>query len=379
MAGLARLTYAADLLDDESLSAIVGQPVHATHIRIKPDHSVVVAWKKVLGEVDQVDREYGWTSVSNDPDKFAKALQRARRVDERLEIHRDTDPFLVSGSLWSDRTLAKELAEAHAALGEGYTWQVLRYNPRRRVVARVGKGERQNVVRVAATSLDHILRTAERWRNYGIPVTKAKPLGNRGTATYAPLWGVGDLLTHPHAPAAHTAGEVMAQLHAHHSSEAEALATDVEGPAEAVAQVAPWLADRVEALSARLTVRLAGQQAPAVELHGDFSPDQVLLAAENSHKIRIIDLDRAGTGPALRDVGSWVASCRVNGLPRLAEAFLTGYTAAPGPGPELDSEALSAWESYAHLSAALDSFRHRESSWPVRVEQRIQLAEEAVR
>lgn len=378
VAELAGLRGAEALLSDEGLSELLGTETEATHLRLKLGHSVIVSHR--LRGSDQ----HGWTVLTDDADKYAKLLSRAAKLGQEVTVHRSESPYLVSGGVWADRWLGRELAAAHEALGPEARWRILRYNPHRRVVAVVdhlsAQGElAQHVVRVSAGSLGHIVSTAERWRAAGLPVTRMKPLGKRGTATTAPLWGHTDLLKDPFVPAARTAGRRIAELHSLPVTEAEpalpVLEADVDGCVDAVAQIAPWLADRVEVLAEKLTsAAMAQNPGRPVELHGDLSPDQILLAAPGSHKIRIIDLDRAGMGPAMRDVGSWAAACRGAGLPELTEAFLSGYMEVA----EVDRAALSIWESYAHLASALDPFRNREAGWADKVTQRVESAETAV-
>lgn len=378
VAELSGLRGAEALLSDEGLSELLGTETEATHLRLKPGHSVIVSHR--LRGSDQ----HGWTVLADDADKYAKLLSRAAELGQEVTVHRSESPYLVSGGVWADRWLGRELAAAHEALGPEARWRILRYNPRRRVVAVVdhlsAQGEpAQHVVRVSAGSLGHIVSTAERWRAAGLPVTRMKPLGGRGTATTAPLWGHTDLLKDPFVPAARTAGRRIAELHSLPVTEAEpvlpALEADVDGCVDAVAQIAPWLADRVEALAKKLTsTAMAQNPGRPVELHGDLSPDQIVLAAPGSHKIRIIDLDRAGLGPAMRDVGSWAASCRTSGQPELLEAFLAGYQEISATDPA----AMALWESYAHLASALDPFRNCDADWAAKVTMRIESAETAV-
>lgn len=429
-----RLPHAKTLLDSQELSALLGREVIITHVRIKAGHSVVVSHRdadttsgdapalrpvpsprprETTPDADESaarqappssggrqpkplprslpETGWGWTSVSDDADKFAKALKHADQMGEPLAVHETSGPFLASGTLWTDRVLAKELRTVHAMLGEQAQWEILRYNPRRRVVAAVSRTAEdgqttQHVVRVSSEDLSGMVEAAERWRHLGAPLTKMRTLGTRGTSTMTPLWGSGDLVSHPHAPAAHTAGTVIAEVHSRgrelaESPEAAApspslhrLTADPLIPAEAVACIAPWLAERAYHLAESLQKRLH-TQTDETELHGDLSPDQVLVAAPESHKIRIIDLDRTGRGPAMRDVGSWLAACRQATMPDLSEAFLAGYTAVE----RVDRTAVHAWEAYAHLTAALDDFRHREQHWPAGLSRRIELAELAVR
>lgn len=364
------LERAGELLNPDALSELLGRQVVITHVRSKPQRSLVVAHTDLHGEA-------GWTMLTTDAVKYHNAQERAADFGSNIQVHSTAGAYLFSGSVWTDPQLAKELAEARASLGADVTWQMLRYNPRRRVVAAVRSGASAKVVRVLASGAEHLLETTQHWRSLGLPVSNVSALGQRSTATVAPLWGVGDLHRSPHSPAAATAGAAVAALHAAppRTSWASCSHADPQGAAAGLAQVAPWAQQRAATLADRLVTRLAllGHGCVA-EIHGDLSPDQVVLAAPGSHKIRLIDLDRAGCGHPMRDLGSWVAACRRNQQPELIDAFLTGYT----EHASLKSNDMDAWEAYAHLSGAADFFRHREPDWPARTTRALDLTEEAL-
>lgn len=364
------LERAGELLDSAALSGLLGRQVRITHVRSKPDRSLLVAHTDSGGEA-------GWTMLTVDPVKYHNAQERAEDFGRRIQVHSTAGPHLFSGSVWTDPQLAKELAEARAALGEDVAWQILRYNPRRRVVASLRSGSSQKVVRVLATGADHLLQTTRHWRGLGLPISNVSALGQRSTAAIAPMWGVSDLHRSPHHPAAATAGAAVAALHAAppRRSSATCAPADPRSAAAGLAQVAPWAQQRASTLAERLMQRLAPMHGnTAAEIHGDLSPDQVVLAAGGSHKIRLIDLDRAGCGHPMRDLGSWVAACRRAQQTELIDAFLAGYTElAP-----LDPDDTDAWEAYAHLAGAADFFRHREPDWPAHTIHALDLAEEAL-
>ncbi|MGQ7787078.1 phosphotransferase [Nesterenkonia sp. K-15-9-6] len=392
VAEIAQLDQVAQLLDDAALSSWLGMPVRGRHLRVKPERSVVLAWERTDvdltgGEPVDVDAEgpahHGWTVISRDQDKYAKSLARAERVDQRLTVHQDEPVYRVSGSLWSDPALARELLEARQALAETagaeVPWRVLRYNPRRRVVAVVELDGGPHVVRVTAEPAAAQLETADRWRRLGVPLEPVRPLGDRGTALLTPWWGQGDLLEHPVESAAETAGTIVAELHVRSGELGEApdrvLDPDVAEAVHAIGLIAPWLGQRADMLAEMISPLVEeAESAELVELHGDLSPDQVLVSGEDGSRVRIIDLDRAGQGPAMRDVGSWVASCRAADHVELAEAFLRGYREIT----PIDEESLAAWEAYAHLRAALDPFRRREENWPQKASRRISMAERSI-
>ncbi|WP_150460735.1 phosphotransferase [Nesterenkonia ebinurensis] len=375
-ASAVKLNRAVEVIDPGLLSELLQRPVNITHARIKPGHSVVVAHASQ-------DGEHGWTMLTNDRDKFCKAQQRAESFGQQLQIHQDDDAagYLYSGSLWSDPALAKQLHDARSTLNEiedrQVRWEILRYNPRRRLVAVVDAGHSPKVVRVAAGGADRVLATAARWRSLGLPVTNVAPLGHRQSATIAPLWGAGDLAQQPYEPAAQTAGEAVARLHnaPRDQSCGDRRYADPAEAAAALSRIAPWLEDRAEQLALRCTAQLKPTLgSTTAEIHGDLSPDQIILAAEGSHKVRIIDLDRTGCGHPMRDIGSWVATCRHAGTSELIDAFLAGYAT----DARLDPTDLDAWEAYAHLARATDFFRHREPDWPQHTIRALNLAEEAL-
>lgn len=357
------------LLDSDRLSDLLQHQVTVTGVRSKPGHSLVVAHTDTEGRA-------GWTMLSTDEDKFHKAHQRAADSGLSIQVHRAAPPYLFSGSIWTDPPLAKELFAARAALGTETPWRVLRYNPRRRVVAVVPTSSGQKVVRVLTTNAAPLRRTARTWRDLQIPVGRVWQIGRRGSATIAPLWGVGDLSRHPHPPAGQSTGAAIATLHtrAPHSRTASVAQPDPVTAANGLADVAPWAGRRAGELAAEVGARLAELSHTSAQIHGDLSPDQVLIADERSHKIRLIDLDRAGRGDPMRDLGSWVAACRRENWPDMIQAFLDGYS----QHAHLDAAGLAVWEAYAHLAGSADFFRHREPDWPTRTLNALKLTEEAL-
>lgn len=382
--GLARLEGAERLFSDAALSQAVGRPVTATHLRLKPGQSVTVAWQSAgAGSDGAGPAEHGWAQVTADSDKIRKTLSRAEKAHcpDQVTVHELPGSVLLIGSVWTDPKLAVELHRAHRrqaqARGTDEPWQVLRYNPGRRLVARSGP----DVLRVHTAPLDGptgMVQTVRRWRSWDLPVLPLRSLGGHGTAAASPFWGSGDALELPHQDTARAAGELIGRLHSRRASRSPLPAAPlrVRSAAESLAESAPWLAEAARALATRLEPLLLQDlsDSPAVELHGDLSPDQLLVAEPGSTDVKLIDVDRAGTGPAARDVGSWLATCRRHRLPELNQGFLAGYSAhAPSP-----SAALAAWESYAHLLAALDPLRHREPDWPAQVTERLLWAQDAL-
>lgn len=401
-AAAAHLPGASQMLNATGLSQLLDREVIITHVRIKPGRSVVVAHREAHTPADTCsggpgpagdtgENSIGWTMLTTDADKFRKAQVRAEGAGEVLTLHRasatvsaasdpvmDTaDTLLFSGPLWADPALSKHILEARTALGDSVPWQVLRYNPRRRVVAAVDVGHSPKVVRVTPEGGRHTMKTAQYWRAQGLPVTSLRALGSRQSATLAPLWGSGDLTAMPDTSAAHTAGSVIAKLHSLPPRREQALCppANPQRAALGIAATAPWAGERSHALAQELAERLSALRGDTdCEIHGDLSPDQILMAAPASHKVRLIDFDRAGLGDPMRDVGSWAAACRRDGLTALIEPFMVGYaSAAP-----LDLPAAYLWEAYAHLTGAVGYFRHREPRWAERTVEALDLTQEAL-
>ena len=348
-----------ELLSATFLSTLLSRRVEIVHLRIKPGHNVLVAWR----DVDT--REYGWTEATTDADKFANASRRAERVGHPLTVHAEGEVMVFSGVVAADRKLARPLRDLPA---QG--WQVLRYNPQRRLVAVTSDGL---VVRVHATSAEHLGKISTRWQGYGVP---AISMFGHGHVAVSPWWGIADLAARPSVAGTRAAGSTVAKLHAAGQTEGlPEVPVCVSTSVAAITESAPGFAARVEKLGQRLSVLLPelSRREPATELHGDLSPDQVLV--DESGQIRLIDFDRAGAGPASRDLGSFRAACRRIRRSQQAEEFLRGYREAGGV---VDPVHVAVWEAYAHLSSALNALRHGEEDWEQQLEDTLALAEDAL-
>ncbi|XNZ00774.1 phosphotransferase [Micrococcus luteus] len=388
---LTALPGVEQVLSNEGLSAIVGRRVEAVHERVKPGQSIVVSWRAVGTDGTESltasldESNHGWLMLTSDADKVRSARRRAEKLGlgDHIRVHpRDGDATVLWGSVWTDPALATPIRRARNVLEQRHpevrSWAVLRHNPKRRAVVRVG----DEVVRIHADRLDAedgMLATVARWGAAGVPVLALEPVGIKGTAAASPFWGAGDLYAvavsaaDDAARAAEAAGAAIAAVHALPAagSPLSALTPDAHAAAEAIAEAAPWLDDAVRAAAGRLQplLRTSCAQDPAVELHGDWSPDQVLAAsADGAGEVRIIDVDRAATGPAAADLGSWNAACRREGLPLLAVAHAAGHTRVHA---EPDRVTVLAWEAYAHLAAAVDPLRRRHADWAEQVTNRV--------
>lgn len=149
--------------------------------------------------------------------------------------------------------------------------------------------------------------------------------------------------------------------------------------AEAVAVVLPPLAQRVRRTAEEVARGLGGVAPSALTVHGDCSPDQVLVEGSG---ITLIDFERAGLGHPLLDVGTFLAhlaaagaveGCREAGDARAA--FLDAYRTRR-PATEA---AVRLFEAGALLGLAIGPFRRLEQDWPEMVERLVDLAEKRLR
>lgn len=373
IAAVAGVAGAGELLDNAALSGIFGHEVSVQHVRVKPGRSVHVAWRTCSGSDTPV---WGWAEATSDPDKVRKALLRQELTREPVAVRRNGQAFLVTGGMHGDRDLAKDLVAARRAVGEDVAWDVVRYNPGKRVVAVVDPGHGPAALRVSRRT-GRLVDASQRWLEAGVPTLVPVAVGSRGTASLTPWWGDGDLHEHPQPGLALRAGAMLGALHE------ETRGRDWPGgrltqpppdvTAEGLHEVAPWLSERVLAISSRLvTLLAAGTRTDPVWLHGDLSPDQVLHDTDGA--IRLVDLDRAGSGPAALDVGSWLAACAATGREQLAEPFLDGYSSVS----DVDEQAVGVAEALAQFRAAVDPFRKLWPDWPGEVTRRVELAEAAL-
>lgn len=396
---LTALPGVEQVLSDEGLSGVVGRRVRAVHERVKPGRSIVVSWRALDTDGTEPltasleDADHGWLMLTRDEDKVRSAQRRAQRLglEGHVRVHDwDGDAAVLWGSLWTDPDLAAPIRRARDVLEQRHpevgSWAVLRHNPKRRLVVRVG----DEVVRIHADRLDAedgMLATVARWDAAGVPVLALEPVGIKGTAAASPFWGAGDLYAVAASSAdgavraSAAAGEAIAAVHALPAAQSPlpALVPDAPAAAETIADAAPWLDDAVREAAALLQPLLEASCAedPAVELHGDWSPDQVLAAsADGARVVRIIDVDRARTGPAAVDLGCWNAACRREDLPALADAHAAGHARVHG---ESDRVTVLAWEAYAHLAAAVDPLRRRHADWAEQLTERVVLLRACLR
>lgn len=179
----------------------------------------------------------------------------------------------------------------------------------------------------------------------------------------------------------------LARLHARRarslpvSTTADVIAA-VDATACAVAALSPELGRRARGVARLVAGELAGGQVVTTVVHGDFSPDQVVLA---SGAPVFIDFDEAAIGDPALDLGTFAATLERQELEgRLAPGWaaeltaelVASYRAAGGPPVE---GRLAVHRSAALLRLAVAPFRERRADWPSATEAIVARAETSAR
>lgn len=347
------------VLDPDRLRSVLDRgDITVTRVRHKPGQYAVAALADDEGPA-------GWARVTADLDRGKRDVERGGRVGREVTLRSAGGGlFVSSGDLWSDPKLAGILAR-HADVVDASV--VVRHNPLRRLVLRRGAAQ----IRVTAEPQPEV----EAWAPALLDETAALTAmlrGRSGPHLTRWEWVPGHSLEHRlgadpqsgHASGEHL-GRLLARVHStpHTSgpSVPDLPTLDRAGLRRAAGDLGvldPHLGARMESLVRTLP---EARRAPRVLLHGDYSADQVILTATGP---RVIDLDRAGIGPAVRDIASALAveSLR-SGAPGgpVGEGLRRGYEDAGGRWPA--TEDLAGATAAALLSRAQEPLRQARPDW----------------
>ena len=360
------------LLDSERLSGVLGQARAASRVRIKPGVSVCAAL------VDAEGTHVGWARILW-PGAYPKADNTSRRA-ARLGLPTWTRPLsrglrIQWGGVESDPALMRHIARATAAgIVDPATWRILRHNPLRRIVARSG----ETIVRIrthdgsADAALASFLRGAiavpERLDDASDPHVSV--LSDAGGFDLACPRGSIEQTRDWHEEA----GRLFARLHACIPPERLRSALDVPAPStrDALSVHARLIGSLDEGLGRRIgaLARVAPEPAPGTGsiIHGDASPDQVLVSRSGS--LLLTDFDRARMGAAALDVASYASSSD----PDMAPLFLRGYEQGGGRIP--DARQMAVATLHARSLSLADPLREARPDWARRVGQTLEIMEE---
>ncbi|RBP65674.1 phosphotransferase family enzyme [Brevibacterium sanguinis] len=372
----AGLPFIDEITTAAGLSEWIGTAVRPYRIRVKPGHGALLAWRR---ESDQgIAGDWGWAAIVTDPAKLSNIRRRADRRGTPVTVHatsggHDGPAVLLSGELPGDPKLGKAIVRA----GSGYSTsaEVLRYNPGRRLLLHSGT----EVVRISVRGGSHVVAASRQWREWGLPTLPVESIGGHGTSVRSPWWGRGDLADAPDPAVAAAVGEAVAHLHSRAPAQAlgresrrRDLETELRSAGSRLLALTPELGADIRTIVGALATRLSAESAEAepVPIHGDLSPDQVLVDGD---EFRIIDLDRVGIGPVGIDIGTWAAACRLSGHDAMERAFLDGCARRGGVAVDVE-----AWCARALVVAAMEPFRRCAPDWRSRTRAIVDLAKEAL-
>jgi Phosphotransferase enzyme family len=271
------------------------------------------------------------------------------------------------------------------AIDEHTTLEPLRYKPERRFAGRVRAADGTSYFTKVYDEPDApaCLGSARAFRSDG-PLKVASLLGaheRRGVAAWEwiegrPLLDPASTLVQLSTNAARF-GEALHVLHRQTPSLSGAytpqrLQEFLDESAAALAAIAPGCAPRAHALASRL--RSALDTGDAVSLHGDCSAAQFLLTESS---VAILDFDRAGTGPAAFDLGSFVANLEMRVIlgeldraraDACATGLIDGYLGARAGAAASNRASLHAATqvaaAFALFRLAVEPFRTCTRNWP---------------
>ena len=393
------------LLDNTRLSELLGETVRVTRVRYKPGTSLLVAFRRIRnGSFD-----YGWAYTLAAP--AAKLLQRENTSRSRggnMRVLRpdpgQQDTLVAVGGVEDDWALYKNLLwlREHGAERLGISNRpggtllagssVLRYKPERRLVLSAHQASTAVVIKAAAKPATDRQQThfLERLRLHGVPLLPqlgdAECLDHGISACVA--WGGGDLAGLD-GSGAFAAGEALARLHRVADpglqdgarSWPAGITTQLQATRNMVSSLLPALQEPARRIEAELSALLLNRGLPGqVLVHGDFSPDQVLVAGS---EVRLIDLDRAHAGTAEADLGSFAAAEETvlpasggasAGGPKTA-GLMDGYLQAGG---RFTQSGVDAWAAFRLFNSSVDPFRDRSPEWAADMSWHLSRAKELI-
>ncbi len=375
------------LLDGDAVSSLVGAPVRRTYLRYKPGTSCVLGATAMLpdGLADIFVTAYAADGTVKADKVLAEAPlgsvlafdRTAGVVAARAAADRDLPLLGVLDHERRRRRLLERVLPDRRGL-RGARLSTLSYKPMRRWVGLVEPEQ----------GAPFVVR-AYRLQDAAAAVAAVRALEGRGPRTPRllgaelplGLLAVEYLPGRPLqvAPAREDdlreAGRALARLHGLPCPGLPARtgsddAAAVRATARQVAELLPDVADEVSRLAEQLTPLLSSGPETSVPLHGDFSADQVVVAATG--QVGLLDLDRAASGHPALDLASFDAALSadelvVGGLgarpAHLTRELRAGY-AELRPLP--DDDAITVRTAALLLRRAGEPFRRCAPDWPGR-------------
>jgi tRNA A-37 threonylcarbamoyl transferase component Bud32 len=366
--------------------------VQATYTRYKPGTSCLVSYRIKAAEVVTQIYAKAYTPASSGKLQKARIKKKTPGIlPHGIAVLDDIGIIIYAfphdhklGSLANlfdkkkRRQLLSRLLPDHSEL-----WNVratdLHYKPERRYVAKiVSKSGQRAVLKVYAEDEYPGAECGSRFIKSNGTLRVARCMGrSRRHHILIFEWIKGDSLRdavrHPDfsVERVHDVGTALAEIHLqnqeklrHRTREEEAVST--LSAAEAFAAVCPTLAQPVRRFALRTAGNLLKAPAQTSPIHGDFSPEQVLL---RNGRIAVLDFDSASLGDPAADIGTFRARLERDAIKgemtpgrkeELMTALVGGYVSATQERPP---SRIGLYTAVALLQLLPDSFRYREPDW----------------
>ncbi|PWC14532.1 phosphotransferase [Brenneria corticis] len=363
------------------------------YLRYKPATSCVAGL--LLTDADGVRRRYYAKALT--PERFDRVRRRAPQSanllpDAAVMVASAADDSDLPGLslLYHPGELGRQMAAWLPEIDPSapLDWQLLRYKPGRRAVARIAcRGRDLAVLRWASAkeygrivqgnaigaALGHISLVgadaqrrllATRWLEGGSLCPE-----QRGDCPVGEMRLAGEKLAEVHnsdfsLPLRRHAGDDVAALWRVRNT---------------LTAVAPQSVSRFTRLATRIARRLMRLKTPPTLIHGDFSADQ-LIRLRGDGALRIVDWERAAYGNPLADIATFQARLELQVIERTVSrqqaddavaALLAGYL----PRRALPLGDLGGYVAWAALCLAAEPFRKRAARWPAQIDALLTAAE----
>ncbi|MDX8355653.1 phosphotransferase family protein [Cognatiyoonia sp. IB215182] len=357
--------------DLPGLAAVLDAPALAHRADLPSMRHAYLRFKSATSCVAGLIAEDGktaWSAMTYPAERYADVRARRHWVKKAIyldDIQTVLVPLTLERRLRPVRAMTRPAMRAHllTRLGlEDCKLRILRYKPGRRIVLRADSQEAQRaVIKLHADSwaFEAAIAGAQQGAFSGQQALVGASSSDQAMAV---RWITGQTLSPTAGPCCFVwAGQALAATHAAPvcASLADWTPQDPMGTALSVGLLVPELELHAKRLAAELPPLAANGSTP---LHGDFSPDQVLIGLSGA---RIVDWDRAALGNPARDLGSFLAAldlAEIRGTPTETpgEALLTGYEAAGGI---VEETTVQAYRAHALFALAQDGFRARRLHW----------------
>nr|WP_169050408.1 aminoglycoside phosphotransferase family protein [Brenneria salicis]NMN90416.1 putative aminoglycoside phosphotransferase [Brenneria salicis ATCC 15712 = DSM 30166]RBP60137.1 phosphotransferase family enzyme [Brenneria salicis ATCC 15712 = DSM 30166]RLM29996.1 hypothetical protein BHG07_13230 [Brenneria salicis ATCC 15712 = DSM 30166] len=263
------------------------------------------------------------------------------------------------------------------------TWRLLRYKPERRFIAALDTPEGHYAVLRCChpSAFDGMLAGATLSASMGHTRILGHDAGKRLLLTQ---WQAGDILCPEQHPqwqpnALGPTGEALAKIHQSAlTPQARRTITDeiqaLQNVLNTLSFISPAQATPFRQLAQRIAQALPQCESTTTLIHGDFSLDQVVHAADRS--LCFLDWDHAACGSPLLDLATLQARLELQVIEqtvtqaqadKAVSCFLSGYAAQATPEIQQSLAHLTWYVAARLLCLATEPFRKRSPRWPEQI------------